>query len=303
MKIIVTGGGGFVGRWFVDAAIDTGHSVRSCGRSERTKVTTFSGREIPYKQVNYEKESLARVFAGCDAVVHLAASRFARADDWEGFSANLKVSLEVLSASAEVGVSQVVLVSSRSVYSDRNPLPWLETTPPAPRDLYGVSKASMELIGDIFCKRDRLRVVSLRVAQVLGFGERDGFMLTTFLERAHSGKPLEIYGQGIARREYVYVKDVADAILAALSNPEAVGPFNIGTGLNHSTLELAEAINRAFENQAELTMRANLPEIAEENLMSTAHTRAELGWTARWSLDAALRDIRALMDQREAKRR
>lgn len=297
MKIAVTGGGGFIGRWFCDAALAAGHEPVVIGRSSAHSVATAAGQVVEHRGSDYSAESLASSLDGCEAAVHLAAARFARANRLDLYAANIAIAGSLLTACRQSGLSNVVMLSSLGVYSSLNPLPWRESQRAIPATLYGASKLAIESLADACMADSELRVKSLRVAQVLGHGEREGYMLSTFLRRAFAGEALQVYGQGVGRREYVYVKDVADAILTALNSPGCRGPFNIGTGTAISCLELAQAVNQAFRNEAGFVLRTDLPEVQEHNVMDVTATREQLHWRAGWTLAAALEEIRSLMEQ------
>lgn len=293
MKVAVTGGSGFVGSALLPAAAAAGLEVTVVGRREGCASLGVAGHRFPYVRTDYSVRSLARVLPGHDALVHLGAAKFSSGWGVDDYLQSVGAGAAVLEACRRASVANVVLLSSRTVYSDRNPLPWAETARVVPQNLYGAAKAAVEVLGELASARQGLRCKSLRLAQVLGHGEREGYLVNTFIRRAAAGQTLEVHGSGGGRREYVYVRDVAAAILAALARREVSGVFNIGTGEAVSILELAELVNAVFDNRGNLALRPDLPEDAGTHRLDVAKARIELGWSARWTLEEALREMRA----------
>ena len=293
MNIALTGGSGFVGSSFLPAAAAAGHRVTVLGRRQGIQSLSVSGQRFLYAATDYSVESLGRILPGHDAVVHLGAAKFSR--DWgvETYLQSVATAAALLEACRLAALANIVLISSRTVYSPRNPLPWSEEARVVPLNLYGAAKATAEILGELSSAGPGLRCKSLRLAQVLGHGEREGYLLNTFIRQAAAGQTLQVYGSGSGRREFVYVKDVASAILAALDRRETSGIFNIGTGVAVSALELAELVNAVFDNPGNLALRPELPEDRTTHLLDVEKTRLQLGWSAHWTLEEALREMRA----------
>lgn len=293
MKIAVTGGSGFVGSGLLPAAAAAGHGITVIGRREGVRDLTVSGHFFTYARTDYSVESLVRIIAGHDALVHLGAAKVT--PDWgiEAYLQSVGTAAAVLEACRLTELANVVLLSSRTVYSAQNLLPWSEETQVVPLNLYGAAKAAIEILGRFASAQQGLHCKSLRLAQVLGHGEREGFLANTFIRQAAAGQSLQVYGSGSGRREFIYLKDVAAAILAALGKGEVCGIFNIGTGTAVSALELAEQVNAVFDNSGNLARRPDLPEDASTHLLDVTKARLQLGWSAHWTLEEALRDMRA----------
>jgi UDP-glucose 4-epimerase len=298
MKLAVTGGAGFIGRWLAEAALHAGHDVSLIGRRDGVNGVHFGGAVYPYQRTDYTTDDLVRVIGSSDAIVHLAAERFSGMTRFDLFEENVRLAWAVLNAARRCSVCSVVMLSSISVYSRANPLPWDESTVPAPSTLYGASKVAAETLSQAIGPAAGLNVKQLRAAQLLGYGERAGFAATTFIERANRREALEVWGMGRERKEYVYVKDVAGAILAALDVNRSAGAYNVGAGTDTSIRELAELVNRVFENPAGIHTRAVEHEFTGEARMDIGKAAAQLGWRPLWSLEAALADIRAIMSAR-----
>lgn len=295
MNIAVTGASGFIGTWLLPAAVAAGHRVTALGRAGDVRSLTAGDASVPYARTDYSVESLCRILPGHDAVVHLGAGKFTGEWGLESYLQALAVSGAVLEACGQSSIANVVLASSRTVYSEHNPLPWSEDARVVPLNLYGAAKAAMEILGEYHSAWRGLRCKSLRLAQVLGRGEREGYLLATFLRRAAAGQTLQVHGAGTGRRDFLYVRDAAAAILAALEKPEVSGVFNVGTGRPVSARQLAELINAAFDNAGNIELRPELPEDRSTHVLDVTKARETLGWSARWTLEEALDDLRTTL--------
>lgn len=287
--IAVTGGSGFLGR-----------EVCSLLQSSPIYKPLIIGRQqisetggIEYRSTDYTRDSLTQALANVDAVVHLASVKGANGTIAD-YHPNELVMERLLENCAALGIRNIVYASSISVYSDTSEIPWRETHIPTPKTLYGVSKLACEHIGGIYHNLYGLNIKSLRIAHILGEGERKGYMMNTFMDLAFEHKTLKVIGQSIAKREFVYVKDAARAILLALSKPEVHGVFNIGSGEAYSNLEIARFVNERFENTGNLEYVSTVDEGIESSLMDSSKAHRILGYAAGYSFAEALDDIRKI---------
>ena len=204
MRVVVTGASGLVGRVAVHSFIERGDEVVAVGRDVDVLEDVFRGRVVCFAS-DYSRSSWRDCFAGVDAVVHLAARRIAPPS--EGFSpffeANVQTTENVILAACDSGVSEYCQASSISVYSLSNTVPFTETRPPVPLNLYGLSKLMCEHMATLHAHRFPIRVTSLRISRVLGSDDRTGtgFMLTSFIQRAINRQPLCVWGKGIGARD------------------------------------------------------------------------------------------------------
>ena len=293
MRIIITGGSGFIGKWFVRGFADE-HELIVLGRNRETLIPGVKDSDCTYLQTDYSTAHLCELLQGSDAVVHLAAKRTG-AEDLESYWPNMALSYNLFDSCLKTGIKNVVALSTISVYSPANPLPWSEDQKVSPLTLYGISKVTMENLAEYYNQVHNLNIKCLRVAQVLGLYERSGFMLNTFIEKACRQEKLKVYGKGEGRREYIYVKDVAGAINKALDDHVPAGIFNIGTGVNISHLELGNLVNDVFDNKGNLSLVPGMEEDKSVYLMDISKAENIMGWIPKWSLVEGLTDIKAIM--------
>lgn len=297
MKIAVTGATGFVGKWLLKDFSDK-HEFIIIGRKELGTYVNIDNNKYSYVCTDYTIPSLANAFKGIDAVIHLAAQRPGINYKSEGFDVsieNIKMSISVIEACLINNIKNIVMASSISVYSSENPLPWKEDMNVQPLGHYGIGKVTVENLSNFYNSKDKLNIKNLRIGRIVGTGEREGFMLTNFINQANRKETLKLYGKGIGKREYIYVRDVADALVSAVEAENSRGIYNIGTGVNTTHKDLAEMINKVFDNEGNLQLLEDKPEDTMEFLMNCEKAKNELNWKASWTLEEALQDMKKIM--------
>jgi UDP-glucose 4-epimerase len=295
MKIAITGGSGFIGTWLIREYGDT-YDFYVLGRKPDTHELRVAGRAVPYLHTDYSVGNLQKQLSSADAVVHMAARRYGTNEQFSDYLPNISIGSNVFDACRAAGITNVVHLSSRSVYNNLLPTPWREEMRTVPSSYYGIAKLALETLAEHQNAAHGMKIKNLRVAQVVGTGEREGFMVMTFVRNALEKKPLTVFGSGTGRREYIYVRDVAGAIHAALVATGTGGTFNIGTGVSLSHRELADMVNRAFGNTG-LQLLPDRPEDTSISLMDCSRAREILGWEARWSIEEGFRDMQELYTQ------
>lgn len=294
MRVLIPGGSGFIGKYLLNELAGE-HELYVLGtQANKVSVCTDEGQEIPYLYCDYSVEGMNNLISEStpDAVVNLAAHRpAAKQEHINDYYSNLFIAANIFQSCLDKNVSNLVNVSTRLVYSAKNSLPWLESDGVAPDNFYGLSKLWCEDTAQFFNQKG-LCIKTLRLAQVIGLGEREGYVLQVYLDRARKGQPIVVYGKGQGRRHYIYAKDVARAIHSALLKPEISGIFNIGMADIHSFEELAVTINKTFGNKSEIIYDPG--KAADENVyqMSIAKAKEELGWEPEYDLYRTYLDIK-----------
>lgn len=242
-----------------------------------------------YITTDYSIQSLKYILDGIDIVVHLAATREEDISlGYKGVDSNVEITENILKAMSETGVRKLIYLSSISVYSDLKLLPWKETQAVTPKTFYGLSKLTCEYLCRLYESRG-IQSIIFRCAHVLVLENRR-YMISRFLNSAAQRETLCVIGKSLVKREFIYVKDVARAILWAIYQEEHLGIFNLGTGIGSTNLEIAETINLIFGNEGNLEYRCDIPEGIDDSFMCVDLLR-KCGFETMYDLESSIKDI------------
>ena len=247
MRILVTGGAGFIGSHLVEH-FHTDHEVIVVDNLRTGHLENLEGFRHALHQVSItDQDSLIPLFEGVNLVFHLAAMISVPEslnDPYECVKINTLGTLNVLEASFRNGVKSVVLASSAAVYGDNPVVPKVETMAPEPKSPYAVTKLDGEYFMQIYAEQWGLKTVSLRFFNVFGPRQDPGSQyaaaIPIFVHRALRGEDIVVYGDGSAVRDFVFIKDVVRACLLGAEQGSEV--WNVARGEYITILELARLI-------------------------------------------------------------
>ncbi len=295
MKILVTGGAGFIGSHVVDRLLADGHRVAivdnlSSGR--RANVSPAATLHVG----DIRSPQLGSIVAAerPDAVVHTAAqAAVARSVADPAFDAGVNVvgTANVLEAARRAGVRRIVYTSTGgAAYGDTDVLPTPEDHPARATSPYGVSKDAERYL-ECWTGLSGGTTLALRLANVYGPRQNphgEAGVIAIFCHRLLAGEPCLVYGDGDQTRDYVFVEDVADAIARALSRHAATGIANIGTGLETTVNELYRRLAKlAGVGAASRNAPAREGE-QRRSVLDATRAKTILGWTPGTVLDDGL---------------
>lgn len=242
MKVLVTGGAGFLGSHVVEMLVEAGHEVTVVD----SLITGSSENVNPYARliVRDIRDVLDNTFAESrpETVIHLAAQvsvPHSMAHPAEDASVNVTGYVNVLQTAARFAVRKVIMISSAAVYGTPTSLPMREDAPLAPVSPYGLSKMVGEMYTRLLCAQHAMTYTILRPANVYGPRQKtdgDGAVIPSFLERFACGSDPVIHGDGLQTRDFIYVQDMARAIVASLAAGDNL-TLNVGTGTAVSILD------------------------------------------------------------------
>jgi UDP-glucose 4-epimerase len=293
VRTLITGGCGFVGANLVPMLLARGAELRvlddfSAGGRDRLQA---AGIEVVEGDVR-DTGAMERAAAGVDAVVHLAASGNVAesvADPVQNFEVNARGTLVALQAAAEAGAGRFVFASTGgALIGDAEP-PVDESSVPRPLSPYGASK----LCGEGYCHAFRgsygLATVALRFANVYGpRSEHKRGAVTTFIKRALRREPLQIYGDGGASRDFIFVDDICAGICAALETPDATGVIHLASERETAIAELARLVLETVEADVPIEHLPPRRGEVERNFALARRAEAVLGFRASVSLEAGI---------------
>lgn len=299
MKVLVTGGAGFIGSHLVDRLLAEGHDVAvlDClvtGKKENLTAALERGARL--HEADIRDRSLAKLFADerPKIVMHLAAQpdvRVSVADPALDADVNIAGSINVLNAMRESGARKIVMASSGGcIYGEPKKLPVKETYRGTPDSPYGISKKVLHDYLAFYRKAHGLDHTVLALGNVYGPRQDptgEAGVVAIFLGLMLTGKQPVIYGDGKQTRDFVYVADVVESFVQAIRRGNGT-VFNVGTAIETTVLELYEACARAMGYRGDY--RIEPPRLGELERIALDFSRAKkrLDWTPRTSLDAGI---------------
>lgn len=252
MKVLVTGGGGFIGSNLTKWLVENGYEVRVIDDfSIGTEKNLDNIKPLHFLEASIlDPEKVALAVKWCDVVFHLAAKSSLPhfdADPAGATNVNIHGFMNVACAAAKAGCAKMVYASTSHVYTG-NPLPWREDLPIHPHSFYEASLACRDVLADAVFHHLDLPCIGLRFGAVYGPNEwhkgNTASMPSLFLWSLLANRAPIIYGDGTQTRDFIHVDDVVKANIRAMLTPLNHGVFNVGTGIatsfNNLLTELME---------------------------------------------------------------
>lgn len=304
--VVVTGGAGFIGSHTVDRLLENRHRVvvlDNFSTGKRANLARWADHPALHvvpcdisHGIFAALEPITRVHGPVERIAHLAAQVSvvqSVANPLVDMQVNYGGTLHVLEYARARGVKKVVFASSAAVYGDVAELPVGEDTPKQPLSPYGIDKYASELALDYYANVHGVPTTALRFFNVYGPRQDPtspySGVISIFTDRARTGKPLTIFGDGEQTRDFVYVGDVVRAIVAGLGDGNSRLVANVGTGGEITVLELARTIVELCGGKSAIE---HAPPRAGEILKSRARVdrlREALGVVAETNLVDGLR--------------
>lgn len=302
MRVLVTGGAGFIGSHIVDCLLERGEQVLVADDlSAGSRENVSPGAEFHDRSVL--EPGLTELLTGCDAVVHAAAQTSvaaASADPEADARINITGTIRTLLAAGRSGVRRVVYLSSAAIYGNASQPPIDEAQPAAPTSPYGLSKWAGEQYVRLIADMCGLEWVVLRLANVYGPRQSprgEAGVVARWCSAVGAGEPLQLHGDGSQTRDFVYVGDVAHAVVTALDHPEAGGgTFNVGTGSEIAIREILTRLEGVLGRPAVVRQLPGRPGDVVRSALNSERIRVRLGWEPRIPLDEGLARTTAWRD-------
>ena len=295
-NILVTGGCGFIGANLVRVLTerDLVRSIRVVDDESHGSRQAIAPYDVEFMKGDIRDEDLMRrSLRNVDAVVHLAADTSVMdsvSDPATNFDVNVVGSFRLLMLMREAGVTRLVNASTGGAILGEAPPPVHEEMVPRPTSPYGAGKASVEVWCSAFAESYGLDSVSLRFSNVYGpMSYHKETVITAFMRRILDDVPLVVYGDGSQTRDYIFVDDLCEGIVASMTAGKS-GVFQLGSGIGIT-------LNRLIEEIAKVIGPGYRPEVRYEpfrdgevrhNWTDVTKAREELGWMPRTSLPDGL---------------
>ena len=297
MKYLVTGGAGFIGSNIVKLLVKNGHKVivvdnLHTGNLERIKDVKdqISFFNVDIRNIN----SLKSKINGIDGIFHQAAltvvsESFEKSDEYYDVNVNGTKNIFEIARQLEI---KVVFASSSSVYGNVNEIPIKENSILNPINPYGKTKVDKEKLAQNYWDRG-VQIIGLRYFNVYGIGQTGSYagVITQFLKRLNSNLPPIIHGKGNQIRDFISVRDVAEANLKSMESNTNNGFFNIGTGKSISILQLAKImISISSKNLGPIFDDELLGDV-EKSQADTSLSSEKINWKYNIDLSEGLEEL------------
>lgn len=305
MKVLVTGGAGFIGSHIIEKLLAEQYEVVVVD-----DLSTGSSNNIPDSvtlvKMDVRERAIAEVFAAerPDFVIHLAAQTMVPVslkDPHYDCNVNILGTVNVLEAARMHGVKRVLFASSAAVYGDQPQLPIPETGVLQPTSFYGLSKLTVERYLELYYQIYGLSYAIMRYANVYGERQGDsgeGGVVSIFSRHIAENKDITIYGDGTQTRDFVYVGDVAAANVLALTAQEANRVYNISTQTEVSVNELVALLAEVSAKSVTPIYSAPRSGDIYRSMLSHAAASTNLAWQPQVTLrDGLYRTYHSLVQK------
>ena len=295
MKVLVTGGAGFIGSHIVEhfqgrAEVCVLDNLRSGFRRNLT------GLQCDFIEGSIlDRDCVRRAVAGVDYVFHLAAMISvpeSMTKPVECNELNTTGTLVLLEEAAKAGVKKFIFSSSAAIYGDNPITPKVETMLPEPKSPYAITKLDGEFYCKLFTDEGRLQTACLRYFNVFGPRQEPASQYAAavpiFIHRALKHEPIIIHGDGVQTRDFIYVKDIAAANAFFATQSPATGVFNVAYGQRITINELATTICRLTGSRSEMRHSEPRPGDVKHSMAAVDRLR-EAGFAPRGSLAEGLK--------------
>lgn len=290
---VVFGGGGFIGTNLCRRLVESGHRVRAFGRR---RLFPAALADIEWVQGDFtDTAATAAAVESFDVVFHLVHATMPQAADLDmigDVQKNVVPTLALLDRCRASGVKRVVFASSGgTIYGKARQIPTPETAPTDPICAYGISKLAIEKYLALF---EHLHGLDFRVLRITNpFGPfqvalKNQGVIAALIARALRDEPVEIWGDGSVVRDFVFVSDVVDALVAAAADAGGDRVFNIGSGQGRSLRDIISAIEHQMGKKLNLQWKPGRPLDVPVSVVAIERAAEMLKWMPRTSFELGL---------------
>lgn len=295
MKILVTGGAGFIGSHIVEHYQGIAEEIRVLDNLRTGYKKNLEGLKCTFIEASItDREAVRKAVQGIDYIFHMAALISvpeSMAKIAECVELNVNGLLNVLEEASAAGVKKIVLASSAALYGDNPTVPKVETMYPEPKSPYAITKLDGEYYLNMFRSEGKINAAAIRFFNV--FGPRQdpkgayAAAVPIFIEKAVKGEDITVYGDGEQTRDFIYVKDIVGALSFAVETPEVQGVFNAGYGGQITISDLAVKIIEAAGSTSKVLHAPDRAGDVKHSRASADKLRA-CGWKPKYTLEEGL---------------
>jgi UDP-glucuronate 4-epimerase len=276
MNFLVTGGAGFIGSHVCERLLAAGHAVWALDdlnsfydpALKRRNLAEIQALQKPFVFTQgdvADRPCVERLFQNVqfDQVIHLAARAGVRPSLEEPAlyqRVNVEGTVNILEAARAAGITKITIASSSSVYGVNAKVPFAESDPIfCPISPYAASKLACEALGHVYHHVYGMDIVMLRFFTVYGPRQRPDLAIHKFAKRIAAGKPIEVFGDGSSARDYTYITDIVDGIMACVRQTFGYEIFNLGGSSPMMLSRLIELLEAALGKKALIERKPDQP--------------------------------------------
>ncbi len=297
-KYLVLGANGFIGSHLVDRLVEEGYEVRAFGRfqSGETKFNMHPNVEL-FTGDYLNRSDLEAALKGVDFVFHFISTTTPATSDNDpliDIETNIRTSVELFQLCVQEGIKRVIYASSGGAIYGGDELveAYSETDPTLPISPYAIGKLTIENYLRYFHVKHGLKYTAFRMANP--YGERQPFwrkqgVVPIFLEKVYKDEPLTILGDGSMVRDYIYVKDLVNMIVATLSKEPQYQVYNLGSGRGYSVNELIDSIRKVTKKSIELHTQPAPSTFVHKSILNTDRFTKEFHIRPETSIEEGVR--------------
>ena len=306
MNFLVTGGAGFIGSHTCERLLRDGHSVWAFDDLNDFYDPQFKRRNLrevqalakPFEFVHgdiTDRHALDEAFASAkfDQVIHLAARAGVRPSLAEPAlyqRVNVEGTVNVLEAARKAGVKKIIIASSSSVYGTNSKVPFAESDPIVSAiSPYAASKLAGEALGHVWHHLYKMDVTMLRFFTVYGPRQRPDLAIYKFARLITAGKPIPVFGDGSAARDYTFVTDTIDGVIAATKKEFGYEVFNLGESQTVSLSRMIELLEDALGKKAIIDRQPLQPGDVPITYADISKARAKLGYDPQVKIEQGIK--------------
>jgi UDP-glucuronate 4-epimerase len=303
MRILVTGGAGFIGSHLVEKLLGTGHEVSILDdfndfydpQIKRANVESVAG-DVTIHRIDLRDSAAVNLLfhrEKFDAVAHLAARAGVRPSIQQPqlyYDTNVSGTLHLLEAARLTGIERFIFASSSSVYGVSKTVPFSEslhlTQTISP---YAATKIAGEFLCSTYSHLYQMRIVALRFFTVYGARQRPDLAIHQFTRKIDAGEPIDQFGDGTTRRDYTYIDDIIQGVMASFAyNGPLFDIFNLGENDTIQLKDLIAAIEKALGKKAQINQLPEQPGDMPVTSADISKARKLLGYNPTTPLSVGL---------------
>jgi UDP-glucuronate 4-epimerase len=305
MNFLVTGGAGFIGSHVCERLLQAGHAVWALDdlnsfyevalKEQNLRELQAAGPRFVFVRGDITDPAVVTgLFRSVpfDQMIHLAARAGVRPSVEHPAlyqRVNVEGTVNLLEAARQTGVRKVILASSSSVYGVNAKVPFAESDPIfSAISPYAASKLATEALGHVYHHLDGMDVVMLRFFTVYGPRQRPDLAIHKFARLMAAGQPIPVFGDGATARDYTYITDILDGVMACTERPFGYEIFNLGESQTVPLSRLIELLERSLGCRARLDRQPPQPGDVPLTYADISKARAQLGYAPKVKIDQGI---------------